>query len=118
MRRTRRLILLLIALILGGAGYTYYIQKGVQTRNAPIKPAALPDTVSSRANDWNHIEKRNGLPVYEVNAKDYRMDASGNKVELEGVTLRMFSKDGQKYDEVKSAKADFDVGNGLLFSQG
>ena len=30
----------------------------------------------------------------------------------------MFSKDGNKYDEVKSAKAEFDVGNGLLFSEG
>jgi lipopolysaccharide export system protein LptA len=118
MRRTRRLILILIGLILGGAGYTYYIQKTTQARNAPTKPAALPDTVSSRANDWNHVEKRNGVPIYEVNAKGYRMDASGNRVDLDGVTLRMFSKYGKTYDEVKSAKADFDVANGLLVSEG
>ena len=47
MRRTRRLILILIGLILGGAGYTYYIQKTTQARNAPNKPAALPDSVIS-----------------------------------------------------------------------
>src|SRR5437868_261090 len=104
MRRTRRLILLLIVLILGSVGFTYYVQRTTQARNAPSKPAALPDTVSSRANDWNHTEKRNGIPVYEVHAKDYRMDAAGNKVELQGVTLRMFSKEGKTYDEVKSAK--------------
>lgn len=118
MRRTRRLILVLIGLILASAGYTYYVQKITLARNAPSKPAALPDSVSSRANDWHHVEKRNGVPVYEINAKDYRMDASGNRVDLEGVTLRMFSKDGKTYDEVKSAKADFDVGNGLLLSEG
>ena len=100
------------------SAYTYYIQKTTQARNAPTKPAALPDTVSSRANDWNHVEKRNGVPIYEVNAKGYRMDASGTRVDLDGVTLRMFSKDGKNYDEVKSAKADFDVANGLLVSEG
>ena len=46
------------------------------------------------------------------------MDSSGSRVELEGVTLRMFSKDGKKFDEVKSAKAEFDVGQGLSFSEG
>ena len=74
MRRTRRLILILIVLILGGAGYTYYIQKTTQARNAPNKPAALPEAVSSRANDWIHVREANGVPIYEVKAKGYRMD--------------------------------------------
>ena len=40
------------------------------------------------------------------------------KDELAGVTLDIFNKDGDKYDHVKCAKADFDVGRGILYSEG
>ena len=46
------------------------------------------------------------------------MSSDGNRVELEGVTLKLFTKDAKNFDEVKSAKADFDTGNGLLVSEG
>lgn len=117
MRRTRRLILLLIGLILGGAGFTYYVQKTTQARNAPGKPASLPDRVSAQASDWSHSETRDGIPFYDVSAKSFRQDAGG-AIELGGVTLKLYSKDGKKFDQIKSAKADFDVGNGLLSSDG
>jgi lipopolysaccharide export system protein LptA len=118
MRRTRRLILLLLAVIVSGVAFLYYLQKTTQARNAPDKPASLPDSVISTANDWVHSEKHNGIPSYEVRAKNYRMDSTGSRVELEGVTLKMFSKDGKTFDEVKSAKAEFDTNQALLFSEG
>ena len=117
MRRTRPLILLLIVLILGGVGSTYYIQKAQQARNAPPKPPTLPESVSARASDWTHSETRDGIPIYQVTAREFRQDAGGG-IQLGDVTLRLFSKDGKKFDEVKSGKADFDVTNGLLFSEG
>ena len=40
------------------------------------------------------------------------------KDELTGVTLDIFNKDGDKYDHVKCAKAEFDVGRGILYSDG
>ena len=118
MRRTRRLILLLILVILAGVGYTYYVQKTTQARSTPAKPRSLPDNVSSLATDWVHAPTKNGLPTYEIKAKNYRMSADGNRVELEGVTLKLFTKDAKNFDEVKSAKADFDTGNGVLVSEG
>jgi lipopolysaccharide export system protein LptA len=117
MRRTRRLILLLIGLILGGVGFTYYVQKTKQARSAPSKPASLPPSISARASDWTHSENRGVLPIYHVSARTFRQDAKGG-IQLGDVTLRLFNKDGKKFDEVKSAKADFDVGTGLLFSEG
>ena len=39
------------------------------------------------------------------------------KDELTGVTLDIHNKD-DKYDHVKSAKAEFDVGKGILYSEG
>jgi lipopolysaccharide export system protein LptA len=119
MRRTRRLILILIVLILGGVGYVYNVRKTTQARNAPSKPASLPEGVGSRANQgWTHSDVRNGIPTYEVKAENYRLSADGTRAELGGVTLRLFTKDGKNFDEVKSAKADFDTGNGLLVSEG
>jgi lipopolysaccharide export system protein LptA len=117
MRRTRPLILLLIVLILGSVGLTYYKQKADQARNAPEKPPVLPERVSAQASDWTHSETRDGIPIYHVTAKRFQQDADGG-IELADVTLRLFSKDGKTFDEVKSAKADFDVSNGVLFSDG
>src|SRR5215210_433900 len=98
MRRTRRLILLLIVVILAAVGYTYYVQKATQARSTPAKPRSLPDNVSSLATDWVHAPTRNGLPTYEIKATNYRMSADGNHVELEGVTLKLFTKDAKNFD--------------------
>lgn len=117
MRRTRPLILLLIVFILGGVGLTYYRQKEDQARNAPSKPPTLPESVSAQADDWTHSETRDGVPIYHVSAKTFQQSAEGD-IQLGDVVLRLFSKDGKTFDEVKSAKADFDVGNGILFSEG
>ncbi|HYP06025.1 MAG TPA: LPS export ABC transporter periplasmic protein LptC [Bryobacteraceae bacterium] len=119
MRRTRRLILLVIVVILAVVGYVYNARKTAQARNTPSKPASLPDGVGSRANQgWTHSEVRNGIPAYEVKADNYRLSADGSHAELGGVVLRLFTKDGKNFDEVKSAKADYDTNNGLLVSEG
>ena len=49
MRRTRRLILLLILGIVAVVGVSWRIQKGLQAKQTPAKPASLPDSVSARA---------------------------------------------------------------------
>jgi lipopolysaccharide export system protein LptA len=118
MRRTRRIILILISLILGAVGVIYQTQKSTQARNAPSKPATLPETVSASANDWNWSETRNGVPIVEVNAKSFSQDTGANRLELEGVTLKIFDDQGKTYNKVQSAKADFDTENGLLTSEG
>ena len=51
-----------------------------------------------------------------VHADDFQeMDG---KDELTGVTLDIYNKEGDKYDHVKSAKAEFDIGRGILYSDG
>ena len=46
------------------------------------------------------------------------MDSSGNRVDLEGVTLRMFSKDGKSTTRSKARKLNSTSPTGLLFSEG
>ncbi|MEJ7606875.1 MAG: LPS export ABC transporter periplasmic protein LptC [Bryobacteraceae bacterium] len=114
MRRTRRFILLLIVLIVATVGTTYLVQKSTQARNAPSKPRALPSTVAVQADNWTWEETRNGKPIVKVSARQVRQLADGTSMQLEDVTLQIFHKDGKAYDEVKSAKADFNVGEGAL----
>jgi lipopolysaccharide export system protein LptA len=120
MRRTRRLLLLLIAAIVTGVAISYSIQRDMQARNAVASPAVLPESVSAQAANWSYekTDPEGGRPVVRVFAKGFRQLADGARVELEHVTLQMFKKDGKAFDEVKSAKADFDLATGQMFSDG
>lgn len=118
MRRTRRLILLLLTLIVAGVAIIYNIRKDTQARNAPPPPRSLPESVSARAEDWKWEETRDGKPIVRVRARDQRLNAEGNRLDLTGVELQLFSKDATTFDRVESAKADFDMTAGILFSDG
>ena len=118
MRRTRRLILLLLALIVGGVAVVYTIQKGTQARNAPSRPRTLPDSVSAQQEDWTYDETRDGKPFVRVRARDFKQNAEGNRIDLTGVELHLFQNDGKTFDRIRSQKADFDLNAGVLFSDG
>jgi lipopolysaccharide export system protein LptA len=118
MRRTRRLILIVLVLIISAVGISYTLQKGSQERNTLPKPASLPANVSARANNWSHSETRDGRPVFDIHASDFKQTADGSKLELVGVMLKLYDPGGATFDQVRSAKGDYDVLNGVLFSDG
>jgi lipopolysaccharide export system protein LptA len=116
MRWTRPLLLLGILAILGAVGFTYYGRLERQRREAPSKPHPLAPGTDSAATDWTYTQTAHGKPVVFVRAKDFK--AVQNNYDLTGVELHIFHKDGAEYDQVKSAKAAFDINQGLLFSEG
>ena len=118
MRRTRRLLLLLIVLIVGGVGFIYNVQRKAQARNAPASPPKLPEGISAHADRWSYLKTDKGRKVVEVSAANYRQLADGNRIELGEVDLKLYHKDGTAFDQVKSAKADYNVMEGVLFSEG
>jgi lipopolysaccharide export system protein LptA len=118
MRRTRRLILLVLAIVTGGIAIIYNLQKATQARNAPPPPRSLPESASARADDWSWEETRDGKPSVRVRARDQRLNAEGNRIDLTDVELQLFGKDATTFDRVRSAKADFDLTGGILFSDG
>lgn len=118
MRRIRRLLLLFIVLIAAGVGITYRNLRTTQARNSPPAPAKLPESLSARASNWSWSETKDGKPTVEVEARAFRQIAEGSRMELEGVELKLYHKDAKAYDQVKSEKADYDVLNGILFSEG
>ena len=118
MRRAGWLVLVVIAAILGAAGYIYNVQKAAQARNAPKPPTKLPDAVSAKATDWFWEKTGSNGPIVRVWAKDMTTNADATQLEMDHVTLHLFHKDGKTYDRVMSAKAQFDQPNARLFADG
>ena len=118
MRRIGPLILV-VMLILGGMVTAAWLSRVKhQHKTAPAVPHILPPNTSSTAEDWSYRQSNaNGTSV-EVHTRDYKQIADSDSIELTGMELRLFSKDGATYDKVNSEKAVFDTHAGLLFSEG
>jgi len=117
MRRVvRPLILLAFFAVLAGVGATYYARLKLQAGNAPSKPKALDPGTLATSHGWDHQQTSKGGTVLNIHADDFR-EVEG-KDELTGVVLDIYNKAGDKYDHVKSAKAEFDMSAGILYSDG
>lgn len=119
MRRTRRLFLLAIVVIVGAVGASYYVQKGLQSRTTPPAPARLNRGVQAASRDWVYYKGDGDRPVVEVRARDMeRVDEPAAKILLKGVQLKLYHKDGKEYDWVTSEAAEFNEADGVLYSDG
>jgi len=120
MRGTRWLLLVAIAVIVGGVAFKYRAQKQALERQAPPKPAPLANTLSQTAEDWqvSESDQKTGRKKYDIRAKSMEGLADSSRVDLKGVTMRIYSKKGDTYDLVKSAAATFDTKTKNLYSAG
>jgi len=116
MRHTWPLFLLAIVLVVGGVGTTYYGRLKQQYLNAPQKPKALDPGTAASYHGWTYTHTSSQKTVIKVSAEDVQ-EVDG-KEQLTGVQLDIYHKDGDVYDHVKSAKAEFDMAQGLLYSDG
>src|SRR6202044_2680255 len=108
------LILLGFVAIVWGVGYTYYARLKQQAASAPAKPKKLAPGLSATFHGWTYSHTSSQKTVITLHADDFQ-ELDG-KDELAGVTLDVYNKDGQKFNHVTSAKAEFDVGTGMLYS--
>jgi lipopolysaccharide export system protein LptA len=115
-RALRPLILLIILLTLGVVGATYYARLKQQAQNSPAKPKKLAPGTAATFHGWTYTHTSNEQTVITVHAEDFR-EVEG-KQELTGLELDIYHKDGNQYDRVKSAKAEFDMSQGILYSDG
>jgi lipopolysaccharide export system protein LptA len=116
MRRAAPLILLGFVAILSGVGWTYYVRLKQQAANAPTKPKKLAPGTQATFHGWTYSHTSSEKTVITVRADDFQEVAG--KDQLTGVTLDIFNKDGDKYDHVQCAKAEFDMAQGTLYSEG
>ena len=120
MRGTRWLLLVAIAAIVAGIAYKYRAQKLALEQSAPAKPAPLPKELGSTAEEWvvHQTDQATGRDKFEIRAKGMQAPADSSRLDLTGVTMKIYSKDGDTYDLVKSAAATFDNNTRNLFSEG
>jgi lipopolysaccharide export system protein LptA len=116
MRRAAPLILLAFVAIIYGVGRTYYVRLKQQARNAPVKPRTLAPGTSATFHGWKYSHTSSQKTVITIQSDDFQ-ELDG-KDELTGVTLDIFNKEGDKYDHVRCAQAEFDVAKGILYSEG
>jgi lipopolysaccharide export system protein LptA len=116
MRRFAPLILLGFVAIVSSVGWTYFERLKLLEASAPAKPKKLAPGLTSTFHGWTYNHTSSQKTVIQLHADD--MQELDGKYELAGVTLDIYSKDGQKYDHIESAKAEFDVGSGWLYSDG
>jgi lipopolysaccharide export system protein LptA len=116
MRRAAPLILLGFVAILSIVGRTYYVRLKNQAASAPAKPRNLAPGISSVFHGWKYSHTSSQKTVVTIQSDDFQ-ELDG-KDELTGVTLDIYNKEGDKYDHVQCAKAEFDVGKGILYSEG
>jgi lipopolysaccharide export system protein LptA len=116
MRRSRWLILAVILGIVVFVGATYFKRKETLAKDAPAAPTPLETGIDGRANDWVYTQSDGTLPRVTVRAKSFRQVKAPSVMELDGVELQLFHKDGRHFDLVKSAKAQFDIAAKSLYS--
>jgi len=120
MRGQRWLLLLAIALILGGIGFTYRTLKISAAAHAPARPKDLPPDLHATAELWHYVETdaKTGHIRAEITAQDFREIKDSSRVDLKGMKLRLPGKKGDTYDLVSGDSAQFYKDEHRLFSQG
>ncbi len=118
MRRARRLLPIAILAIAGAVGLRYSRQRAEQITVAPPPPKVLPLNTQAANQDWVYTHSVDQKPVVEVRARDMRHIREPDQLQLDQVELRLFHKEGQEHDLVRSASAVFDRSQGALISEG
>jgi len=120
MRGTRWLLLVAIAAILGGIWYKYRVQQRLLSNDLPPAPTILGSDTNAKSQHWHRRETDHatGRMIYDIDAEEMRQLASDSHVELKNVAIKLYSKDGDTYNLVKSAAATFNAKDRSLFSEG
>jgi lipopolysaccharide export system protein LptA len=118
MRFSRWLILIAILTIVAYVSQSYLKRKRVLAEEAPAPPAPLGTGIEGRANDWVYTQSDGEHPRVTVRARSFRQIKAPSVMELDGVELQLFHKEGGQFDLVKSASAQFDMAAKTLYSEG
>ena len=115
MRRSRWPILAAFIFALVFVGAAFLRRKEFNAGAAPA-PAKLESGIAGRANDWVYTQSDGVRPRVTIRAKNFKQIQAPSLMQLEGVELELYQKDGKHFDLVKCATAQFDIAAKSLFS--
>jgi lipopolysaccharide export system protein LptA len=118
MRRTRWLFLAAIPFILYSIGATYIKNKILLEKDAPQPPKALDAGTDASIPNWHYSKSEGERLVFYLIAKSMRQMKDRSSIELEGLELHLYHKDGTQYDLVRTESGQFDMSAKLLYSDG
>jgi lipopolysaccharide export system protein LptA len=120
MRGMRWLLLVAIAAILVGVVYQYRAQRKLLAGSVPATPPPLSADLSASSQHWQYRDKdlKTGRIKSDIDAESMQQVKDDSRVDLKNVTMKVYGKDGQTYDLVKSAAAIFNTSEKSLYSQG
>ena len=118
MRIGRWLILAALVAIVAFVGDTYMKRKALLDKDAPSAPPPLESGIEARGNNWCYTQSEGDRPRVEVCAARNTQLSDPNVMQLEGVELKLYQKGSSQYDLVKSEKAEFDIHQKTLYSDG
>lgn len=116
LRSTRGLLLLVLVLMLGAVGATYFRQKRRQAKHEPRPAASLPFNKELEATTWVWRKDEATHGMVEVRAKRFSQLKAPSLVEIEDVEVLVYKNEGKDLDRVRTAKAQFDDDKGTLYS--
>ena len=118
MRGTRWLLLVAIVAILSGLGLTYRAQKQALRAQSPPRPEALAADLNSKSQGFSYSRTNSDHTTVEVCADDMKEVKDSVRLDLKGVTLKLYNKTGDAYDLVKSADATLYKAEQRFYSEG
>ncbi|HBY61656.1 MAG TPA: LPS export ABC transporter periplasmic protein LptC [Solibacterales bacterium] len=119
MRGLRWLVLFAIAAIVIVVGSSYYIARARWREEAPARPGALPENIAASAlSGWSWSKTIGGSASVEVRAQRFKQVQDPPRFDLEDVELRIYDARKEQFDLVKSAHAEFRLGDSTMFSDG
>jgi len=118
MRGTRWLLLVAILAILAGIGVTYRTQKTALRKQAPAKPVMLPTQLAGVRTNFEYEHRTENRLVARILAQTVKQEKDSSQIHLEQVELHIINKDGETYNRVKSASAEFNQSESRLYSDG
>src|ERR1700722_14223412 len=119
MRSLRWLLLVAIAVIAVAVFGTYRAQRERARANQRALPASVPLGTSANAVEWGWGKSTpNGKQAIELHAKSMTQSQDNNRLELKGVELQIYTKDGSHYERVRSPIAVMTVSDKKLYAPG
>jgi lipopolysaccharide export system protein LptA len=116
MRSLRWLLLVAMVLIAAAVFGIYRAQRIYQRSQRRATPPSIPLDAKTTARDWEWGQS--GEQTVKLTAANMKTSADSERAELNDIELRIYTKDGQHYDRVKSAYATLTTADHKLYAPG